>query len=112
MTTLYRTAYESSLETKRKLLVRGKSGAGGKVTVSGAKNSAVAVLPAAFLESPASGGLMRRVATQFEFPAIPVYQFWHRRYHADNFSVWLRGLVRSIFKSENNQIIPAPVSLY
>lgn len=51
MTTLYRTAYESSLDTKRKLLVRGKSGAGGKVTVSGAKNSAVAVLPAALLAS-------------------------------------------------------------
>jgi len=72
----------------------------------------IAILPDAFIDSPAAGGLIRRVGTEFRFPSVPVFQFWHRRYHADNFSIWLRGVVRTIFKSENNQIVPAPVSLY
>lgn len=72
----------------------------------------IAVVPAAFIDSPASGGLIRQVRTEFRFPAIPVYQFWHRRYQVDNFSIWLRGVVRAIFRSDNTQIAPAPVSIY
>ncbi len=72
----------------------------------------IAVVPAAFLDSPASGGLMRKVETDFQFPSVPIFQFWHRRYHADGFNTWLRGVVRKIFQSENSQIAPAPVSLY
>jgi len=72
----------------------------------------ISVVPAALIDDPASGGLIRRVETEFQFPSVPVFQFWHRRYHADNFNVWLRGVVRAIFKSDNNQIVPAPVSLY
>jgi DNA-binding transcriptional LysR family regulator len=68
----------------------------------------VAIVPAALIDSPASGGLIRRVHTAFEFPSIPVLQYWHRRYQADNFSMWLRGVVRSIFKSENSPARPAP----
>src|SRR5690554_1101792 len=43
------TDYETLLQTKRKLLIRGRLPGKRRVTVSGAKNSAVAVLPAALL---------------------------------------------------------------
>lgn len=49
MATLHRTTYEQILSTNRKLLIRGRSERSGRVTISGAKNSAVAVLPAALL---------------------------------------------------------------
>lgn len=49
MATIHRTTYESIIGMKKKLLIRGRSGRVGHVTVSGAKNSAVAVLPAALL---------------------------------------------------------------
>lgn len=68
----------------------------------------VAIVPAALIESPAAGGLIRRVETQFSFPATPIFQYWHRRYQSDNFSIWLRGVVRSIFRTENNQAAAAP----
>jgi DNA-binding transcriptional LysR family regulator len=70
----------------------------------------VAIVPDAFIDNPASGGLIRRVTTEFAFPGVPVFQYWHRRYQTDNFSMWLRGLVRTIFKSENGRIISAPSS--
>jgi DNA-binding transcriptional LysR family regulator len=72
----------------------------------------VAIVPDALIDNPASGGLIRRVQTDFHFPSVPVFQFWHRRYHADNFSMWLRGVVRTIFKSENNAIVAAPMVLH
>jgi DNA-binding transcriptional LysR family regulator len=71
----------------------------------------IAVVPAALIDEASSGGLIRRVDTEFRFPAVPVFQFWHRRYHADNFNIWLRGVIRAIFRSENSHVAPAPVAL-
>lgn len=70
----------------------------------------VAVMPDAFIDSPAAGALIRRVRTEFAFPSVPVFQFWHRRYQSDNFSIWLRGLVRKIFRSDNGRRASAPAS--
>lgn len=53
MAILHRTKYESIIETKQRLLIRGRSPRSGRVTVSGAKNSAVAVLPATLLTADA-----------------------------------------------------------
>jgi DNA-binding transcriptional LysR family regulator len=72
----------------------------------------IAIVPEALIDNPAAGGLIRRVETEFAFPSVPVFQFWHRRYHADNFNVWLRGVVRDIFKSEAGSIVPAPMTFY
>ncbi len=30
-------------------------------------------------------------------PAIPVHQFWHRRFHRDPANIWLRGIVHGLF---------------
>lgn len=68
----------------------------------------IAIVPAALVDSSVCGGLIRKVETEFEFPTVPVFQYWHRRYQTDNFNMWLRGVVRSIFKGDNNHIVPAP----
>jgi DNA-binding transcriptional LysR family regulator len=72
----------------------------------------IAIVPDAFIDHPVSAGLIRRVETDFTFPSVPIFQFWHRRHHADHFSIWLRGVVRTVFKSTNAQVVPAPASLY
>jgi hypothetical protein len=47
------------------------------------------------------------VPPPFETPMIEVKQFWHRRFHSDPRSMWLRGLLMSIFRNaEFND--PAP----
>jgi len=67
----------------------------------------IAIVPSAFIDHPASSGLLRRVETDFRFPSVAIHQYWHRRSHADPFSIWLRGLVRKIFRSGEDQVAPA-----
>jgi DNA-binding transcriptional LysR family regulator len=71
----------------------------------------VAVVPDALVDNPAAGGLIRRVETEFAFASVPVFQFWHRRYQSDNFSLWLRSLMRKIFSSEKCRMISTPPAL-
>jgi len=71
----------------------------------------VAIVPSALIDHPVSAGLIRRIETDFAFPPVSIFQYWHRRNHTDHFSIWLRGLVRSVFKSANEQVMPAPIVL-
>jgi len=41
-------------------------------------------------------GGVRIVETAFDLPSFPVYQYWHRRFHGDLFSLWLRSALRSL----------------
>ncbi|MCW3835908.1 LysR family transcriptional regulator [Sphingomonas canadensis] len=70
----------------------------------------VAIVPGAFIASPSAAGLIRRVETAFGFPSVPVFQYWHRRHHADPFSVWLRGVVRRLFGGGDDPTAPAPAA--
>lgn len=54
----------------------------------------IATVPAELADMPFGAGLIRRVATAFAFPKMPVLQFWHRRFHADQFNSWLRSTMR------------------
>lgn len=40
---------------------------------------------------------IRIVDPPFKSPVVEVHQFWHRRFHQDAASVWLRGLVHRLF---------------
>jgi len=42
-------------------------------------------------------GDIRIVAPPFESPTVEVHQFWHRRFHQDAASVWLRTRVHQLF---------------
>jgi len=56
----------------------------------------VAVVPRQLADLYAPFGL-RSLKALFDLPKIEIHQFWHRRANADNFNVWLRGLVRDVF---------------
>ena len=57
--------------------------------------SYVAVAPRRLAYAHAEFGL-KVLKTTFELPKIEVLQFWHRRANADNFNIWLRGVVREV----------------
>jgi len=54
----------------------------------------IATVPAELADVAVGAGLIRRLATTFQFPDVPILQFWHRRYHSEHFNVWLRSMMR------------------
>ena len=52
-----------------------------------------ATVPAAVGAAEAAAGTLRSVEPPFPAPRFAVKQYWHRRFHADSRSRWLRGLV-------------------
>ena len=56
----------------------------------------IAVTPLQLADLYAPFGL-KTLRASFDLPKIEIHQFWHRRANADNFNIWLRGLVRDVF---------------
>jgi DNA-binding transcriptional LysR family regulator len=54
----------------------------------------IATVPAELADVALGAGVIRRLATTFQFPEVPILQFWHRRYHSERFNVWLRSMMR------------------
>lgn len=49
---------------------------------------------------------LRLLDLPFASPVIDVHQFWHRRFHQDAGSVWLRGAVQALFGSRAELVAP------
>jgi DNA-binding transcriptional LysR family regulator len=56
----------------------------------------IAVVPRILVQELSLDGL-KKLETAFDLPSFPVAQYWHRRFAADSFNVWLRGIVRDLF---------------
>jgi DNA-binding transcriptional LysR family regulator len=56
----------------------------------------IAVVPRILAHEMGLDGV-KRLETGFDLPSFPVAQYWHRRFAADAFNVWLRGVVRDLF---------------
>lgn len=54
----------------------------------------VATVPTQLARTYEALGIIRIVPTEFAFPELPVYQYWHRRFYEDGFGVWFRSFVR------------------
>ncbi len=48
-------------------------------------------------------GNMRMIETPFKLPRFDLKQYWHRKYHGDARSTWLRQLVVSLFDEEQDE---------
>jgi DNA-binding transcriptional LysR family regulator len=62
----------------------------------------IAVVPRILAQEPALQGL-KSLETAFDLPSFPVAQYWHRRFAADSFNVWLRGVVRELFYKRDSE---------
>jgi DNA-binding transcriptional LysR family regulator len=70
----------------------------------------ISIVPADLIDHPVSAGMIRRIETEFVFPSVSIFQFWHRRNQSDHFSIWLRGVLRSLFKNADDHFTPAPIA--
>lgn len=52
-------------------------------------------------------GNIRIVDPPFRSPVVEVHQFWHRRFHQDAASAWLRSLVHELFGGDGLRSSPA-----
>ncbi len=57
----------------------------------------IAVVPKLLAATYAKFADIQELTPAFELPRIEVYQFWHRRFDLDPFSVWLRTFIRDLF---------------
>jgi DNA-binding transcriptional LysR family regulator len=57
----------------------------------------IAVVPALLATTCARSGQVKVLAPTFPLPKIQVFQYWHRRFQTDPFSVWLREQVKTLF---------------
>jgi DNA-binding transcriptional LysR family regulator len=62
-----------------------------------AKSDLVATVPEAVGSSFAPFRGIRLLRPPFDIPRIELRQHWHRRFHHDPQSQWLRGVVHSLF---------------
>ena len=62
-----------------------------------AKSDLVATVPLAVGTSFAQSNQIRLVKPPFAIPSFDLRQHWHRRFHHDPQSKWLRGVVHSLF---------------
>jgi len=69
----------------------------------------IAIVPADLIDHPVSAGMIRRIETDFVFPSVSIFQFWHRRNQSDHFSIWLRSVVRGLFRGADSQVTQAPI---
>jgi DNA-binding transcriptional LysR family regulator len=70
----------------------------------------IAIVPADLIDHPVSAGMIRRIETDFVFPSVAILQFWHRRNQSDHFSIWLRGVVRGLFRNADDHVTLAPTA--
>ena len=59
--------------------------------------SLIAVVPKILGQSLGHLNDLKYLDTEFELPSFAVHQYWHRRFAADTFNVWLRSLTRDLF---------------
>jgi len=59
--------------------------------------SLISVIPRITSQTLGSLEGLQMLETAFELPSFPIAQFWHRRFAADTFNVWLRALMRDLF---------------
>lgn len=59
--------------------------------------SLIAVVPKILGHALGDLSDIKYLETDFELPSLSVHQYWHRRFAADTFNVWLRSLIRDLF---------------
>jgi DNA-binding transcriptional LysR family regulator len=59
----------------------------------------IATVPLDLADVCVRHGALRIVEAPVQAPVISVHQFWHARYHKDLASLWLRGVLQSLFKA-------------
>jgi DNA-binding transcriptional LysR family regulator len=59
--------------------------------------SLISIIPRIVSESFGAIEGLKVLETAFELPSFPIAQFWHRRFGADTFNVWLRSQMRDLF---------------
>jgi len=57
----------------------------------------IAVVPKILGQALGDTRGIKYLETEFELPSLSVHQYWHRRFAADTFNVWLRSLIRDLF---------------
>jgi DNA-binding transcriptional LysR family regulator len=66
----------------------------------------VATVPTQLAETFTALGIVRTVETAFPLPALPIYQFWHRRFAEDRFGIWFRAFVRDTVSDHPELNVP------
>ena len=59
--------------------------------------SLISVIPRITSQEFGSLEGLKLLETQFPLPSFPIAQFWHRRFAADTFNVWLRSVMKDLF---------------
>jgi len=70
----------------------------------------ISIVPTEFAARQARAGLLKMITTNFELPVISVFQFWHRRFHADPFNMWLRQSMRDLNMNPGDKLLNMPQS--
>lgn len=63
-----------------------------------ARTDLVACIPLPLAELCASGGGIQVFPLPVSMPSMVIAQYWHERAHRDGGSVWLRGMLRRLFR--------------
>jgi len=72
----------------------------------------IATVPLATGTHFAARGSVALVGLPFKPPTFPVQQHWHRLYHHDPRSVWLRTQIAQLFNDETDEWLAAETAMY